>query len=457
MVVGQQWRAGGTSLYGNYWVDRPPVLMTIYSAAARLGGAVPLRLFGIVAAALVVLLAARLAGQLGGRRASAGAAIVAAVLLANPALGAESVNGELLAAPVVLAGLSCAVAALRASTSRIAVVGAAGAGALAVTALLIKQNMADVAVFAIVAGALSCWRGDVAIRRLAALAAAGLGGGLAMLAVVAGWIAVHGTSLHGVYEAMYPFRLDAARVMNTYGSAGGAAGRAQQLALVTLTSGLIVLVVMCCWAALTRRIGGPFVWALVVLLVFDGVSILMGGNFWSHYLVQPLGVVAVLSGLVVSGWRRPMGALVAAVAVVAAAGWVQSAVATTSSPAEDIGTAIRSSSAPGDTVFSAWGNAGVVQASGLSSPYRYLWSLPIKTLDPQLALLNRTLAGPEAPTWIVAWHHFKTWGLDTTQTRQLVQLRYHQVAAPCGHTIYLLDGVNRPAPTVSRCTTEGAL
>ena len=45
LIVGGQW-AEGSSLYGDFWVDRPPVLIAIFEAADALGGAVPLRLIG---------------------------------------------------------------------------------------------------------------------------------------------------------------------------------------------------------------------------------------------------------------------------------------------------------------------------------------------------------------------------------------------------------------------------
>ena len=55
LSVGAQWQPGGTSLYGDYWVDRPPLLITIFRLAAELGGLVPLRLVGCLATLLAVL------------------------------------------------------------------------------------------------------------------------------------------------------------------------------------------------------------------------------------------------------------------------------------------------------------------------------------------------------------------------------------------------------------------
>src|SRR5262249_37910524 len=55
LTVGAQW-GHGSSLYGDYWVDRPPVLIAIFEAADALGGQVPLRLLGALAALAAVVL-----------------------------------------------------------------------------------------------------------------------------------------------------------------------------------------------------------------------------------------------------------------------------------------------------------------------------------------------------------------------------------------------------------------
>lgn len=453
LVVARQWHAGGTSLYGNYWVDRPPLLVAIFGLAARLGGAVPLRLMGMVAAVVTVVLAACLARLIGGARAGAPAAVIAAAFLANPGLGAIAVNGELLAAPVVLGGLFAVVAALRADSVQSVTKWAALAGGLTVAALMIKQNMADVVVFTAVAVILSWWQGSVRGRHLGLVVAAGAAGMVATLSIVAAWTWAHGTSLSGVYDAMYPFRFRASEVMSKYGSAGGAAERSHQLLVTSLGSGLLIVVVTCCAAVVAGRMRGPIFTAMLAVLVFDAVSIVLGGNFWSHYLVQPIGVAATLAGVLLSRWRMGTSAVVGVVAAVAVTAWVPAVASPPAGTEAAIGSAIDSVSQPNDTIVTMWGNAQSVEASGLSSPYPYLWSLPVKTLDPELEVLNQTLAGPSAPTWIVTWHQVRSWGLDTKRTSKLLASRYHQVAAPCGHTIYALDGADRAAPVVSACAT----
>lgn len=77
LVVAAQWRPG-TSLYGDYWVDRPPLLIAVFELADRLGGAVALRAIGGLAVVAAVLLAARL-GRLVAPRARHAPVLAAAV------------------------------------------------------------------------------------------------------------------------------------------------------------------------------------------------------------------------------------------------------------------------------------------------------------------------------------------------------------------------------------------
>ena len=93
LTVAAQWHPG-TSLYGDYWVDRPPLLLALHQLAAALGGAVALRLLGIVAAAVAVLAVGWTARRLAGGRAGGIAALATAAWLVSPLAGAVEVDGE---------------------------------------------------------------------------------------------------------------------------------------------------------------------------------------------------------------------------------------------------------------------------------------------------------------------------------------------------------------------------
>ena len=83
LVVARHWHPGGGSLYGPYWVDRPPLLIAFFRLADALGGFTALRLLGclLVASAVIgvaVAAASTARSATESRRASVWAAAVAA-------------------------------------------------------------------------------------------------------------------------------------------------------------------------------------------------------------------------------------------------------------------------------------------------------------------------------------------------------------------------------------------
>jgi hypothetical protein len=121
-------------------------------------------------------------------------------------------------------------------------------------------------------------------------------------------------------------------------------------------------------------------------------------------------------------------------------------------PGATVGRTLATAAKPGDTVLSAFGDPDILHASGMPSPYPYLWSLPSRTLDPDLVLLRGVLAGPDAPTWIVVRSSYATRRLDAQGVWSVIVARYQPVERVCGRTIYLLRGTERPSlDVVGRC------
>ena len=58
LLVARTWEPGPHSLYGSYWVDRPPALVALVGAADALAGPMTLRVVGAVGCGVAVLLAA---------------------------------------------------------------------------------------------------------------------------------------------------------------------------------------------------------------------------------------------------------------------------------------------------------------------------------------------------------------------------------------------------------------
>jgi hypothetical protein len=448
LVVASQWHVGGTSLYGNYWVDRPPLLIGLFRVADLAGGLTALRVIGAIAAAVTVALLASTARRVFGRRAVLPTAVVAGALLVSPMFGALAVNGELLATPFVALGIRLAVEAVRAEDPLAARGAALGAGFTAVLALLVKQNMADVVVFALVCW-LVAWRTRSLTRRdLLDRAALAVVGGAVAYAVVMLWAMAHGTSPLGVYEATYPFRIHAGQVLAAI-PGNTAHVRLSRLGVSAALSG--ALLVLVAFGALVVRRGRrePVVWALLATGAFAAASILAGGSYWLHYLVQAVPVVALAAGAIASTapvaragrWAGGLAGVVAASAAVALA---VTLLHPAPAPGSVVGTAIAGSAQPGDTVLSAFGDADILRATGMTSPYPYLWSLPSRTLDPDMTLLRGILAGPEAPTWIVVRGSGTMARLGDHGAAAMIESRYRVVGDVCGRSVYLLRGVDRP-------------
>lgn len=444
LVVARQWHAGGSSLYGSYWVDRPPLLLTAFQVASWLGGLPALRLVGCAAAAVTVLAVAWTGRRLGGSRAAMAAAVVAAAMLVSPQLGADRVNGELLAAPFTALGVALVTVTLRPTDGRRVRAAAFGVGAAAAAAILVKQNMAEVGVFALVGWAVAVRTPALAGRRLVVMIGSAAAGAGLVVATVTAWTVARGTSPAGVFEAMYPFRVRAARVLAAHTGAA-TTHRFHALLVGLLLSAVPLLAAAFGWAVLRRTLRGPATWAVAGMLAFSTASIVLSGSYWPHYLVELVVPVAVAAGLLVTAWPLTTAVLAVPVVLVAAVAWGSAVSGTAASAATRIGAAIGRVARPGDTIVTVFGNANVVEASGLSSPYPYLWSLPARTLDPRLAALGAVLGGPRAPTWVVVESRHTLARLRAHDGATLSR-DYRSVAQECGRTVFLHDGVSRAVP-----------
>jgi hypothetical protein len=183
-----------------------------------------------------------------------------------------------------------------------------------------------------------------------------------------------------------------------------------------------------------------------------------------HYLIQAVPVVALAAGALAtasltsgargrSWWVRVPVALVVTSTVVTG---VVSLSRPSPAPGATVARALETSVRPGDTMLSAFGDADILHDTGMSSPYPYLWSLPSRTLDPDLVLFRSILAGPEAPTWIVVRGTYTEGRLAAHGVLDQIQSRYTDVGEVCGRTVYLRRGVTRP-PLVEVGTCGGTV
>lgn len=444
LMVAAQWHPG-TSLYGDYWVDRPPVLIGLFELA---GGGVGLRVLGLVVVVAGVLLAGRLGHLLtrGSRAGTLAAAATAAVFLTSPLLGASEVNGELLASPFVLAGLVAALEAYAAPEHPSASGWWFVAGATGVTAALVKQDMVDVLVVVAALAVVQAveHRGRAAVLRTAFA----LAGGLTVLVAVLTWAALRGTDPVPLWDALVTFRLEAAATIHAH-AASTVPHRAVRLLLAVVASGTAFVVALLLWA-LTGR-GRPTVplgvrVVPVVLLTWEAVAIGGGGSHWLHYLVgavpglvTSVAAVAALTPRRVHSWVAAALTYAAAVSLVSL-GWVGLAHAATprDTAVKDY---LEDHARPGDTGLVAFGNPSILQAAGLPSPYEELWSLPVRVRDPRLVELTRVLTGPHRPTWVaVSGDTLGTWGIDARRGETVLGRDYREVAVEGDYQVWLVDG-----------------
>ena len=297
LMVGSQW-APGTSLYGDYWVDRPPGLVALYAVADALGGLGAIRVLGAVAAAGAVLAAAWLGSRTAPDRRWAPAACAAGVaaLISHPLLDVDEVSAEILALPFLVAGLAAvvAVADSRPHYARWAF----AAGAAGTAAVFVKQSLIDV----------WCALGVVTAVLLM------VGGARRALRVLAGALAgSRGTSLAGLWDAVVAFRFEAGAVIAADASEE-TPERARNLGLAFVITGMPVLLLLLTrlrWGAPWNRRGAgrpssdvALSWSCSVLLLWEAFAVVTGGSYWLHYLLLPVPGLAFLVAVAVRQTER---------------------------------------------------------------------------------------------------------------------------------------------------------
>lgn len=458
LIVGGQW-APGSSLYGDYWVDRPPGLIALFEVASRLGGAVPLRLMGALAAAASTLAAGWLGSGVPARRwAPVWCAGLVVLLLSTPMLSMTEVDGEVLALPFALGGMAGLGAALRAEPGWGRVGRLVLAGALGMVAISVKQNVLDLVVVALGVAVLVGWR--VGVRRALAILAPIALGGVLVTAAVLGLALARGTTLEGLWHAVVVFRLHAGAAIATE-SSPATAGRAVELAGYLLRSAapvLLVLLVLLRWRGALRRGTAPAwlsdpAWSLVAvaLLGWDVSSLVGGGGYWQHYAVLLVPGLTLLLAVVLAQGRltAPRAALI--LAPVALSTVIVLALQVASPPQrpeseQAVVDYLQAHRSEGTTAVVAFGDPAILGASGMTSPYEQLWSLPVRVRDPDLVGFTRLMASERRPDWIVMpGKGLDSWGLNADQATPVLH-RYYRTVYRVGllEVLHVRPGLDRP-------------
>ena len=230
------------------------------------------------------------------------------------------------------------------------------------------------------------------------------------------WARAAGVDLGTVAYAVVGFRADASRVL-AEGDSGARVARLGMLALIALAAGIVTVL-----GGFVVHVRGEWrddratTTATAVLLVVEVAGLLAGGSFWRDYLFPLVPVIALCVALLARR-RSRRGSRMRAVVVLSAASTAISLVVWAA--ARRLGCARRprgphrrGGRAGGPVRRHAHGLRRPRRRPAqqrLRSPYRFLWSLPMRTLDPDYAELTALLAGPRAPTWVVEWVSFTAW------------------------------------------------
>ena len=151
-LVAREWDPEPDSLYGTYWVDRPPSLIALIRLSDLIGGAYFIRWVAAIGCVVLVVLAAataraalRFAGETDPRfvaRTGAWTAVLAAAFTSTSMIDPIMAKGEILGIPFVMLSFYLSLRALtRERIDKRAVVLAAAAGLTAVLAQGMKQNL----------------------------------------------------------------------------------------------------------------------------------------------------------------------------------------------------------------------------------------------------------------------------------------------------------------------------
>lgn len=461
LLVARTWDPQPDSVYGPHFVDRPPLLLWVIKVADAVGGPYALRVVGALACGLAVLLVAALVHELARhlprparerplRLVTAGATILTAAFLATPQIDAISTKSELLGVPLLLAAALLALRAVRTPSALYA----AGAGLSSLVAVGLKQSLVGGVVFATVLWLVSWATGRIGTATFVRIAAAAVLGAAVPVVTTVAWALAAGVDLSTLWYVVVSFRGEAAAVLTAEPNAA-AENRVVTLALIFLATGMALVALWCvARSAQTVRMLPVAGLAALAMLVVDLAVVIMSGSFWTPYLFTPIASLMLLwvcvrvSDLPDPGPERAM--LLTShrrrrprweVLLVAACGlstlvslgvWVVQWRTDPPPRQHLVGEAVGAVSAPGDDLVVYGGRADIQFASGLASPYEHLWSLPMRTLDPELNDLESLLRDPEqAPSWFVTAVGLGSWRGQGRALDDALAQHYERVAVLC--------------------------
>jgi hypothetical protein len=448
-MVARAWHQSHPFPYGPYFLDRPPLLVLAYRLANDAAGATGVRILGMIAASLAVIMCTLLATRVAGPRAALPAALLAAALASSVVLDSVFTPAELLAAVPSAASVLLLLSALERGKGFSCQL--AGAGAAAAAALMIKQSFGDALVAGVAGLLIAAW--GVPWRRTAERAAAYAAGMTGVAAGVIGWESLAHTahrSPDSVDYALAGFRLDAVHFLTH----GGVGTRLATMGSAAIGSGLALAALVAIAGIVTLRRRRITAGVLAAWLGAGLAGVIGGGSYWAHYLIELVPVTVVGVAAVVA-WRPRAGAALCAAAV-AIGVTMNVGNAALGRPAQYqhgavvLGDYLRDRALPGDTAYVLYAKVNALFYSGLPSPFPYHWSLMMASVPNAEQQLRSLLASPRRPTWIVEAQKPTAFGLDRSgETARLLARHYRRATRLCGVPVLLARGAGaRPGPGV---------
>jgi 4-amino-4-deoxy-L-arabinose transferase-like glycosyltransferase len=425
----------GAGLYdravGGIWVDRPQGLLLVFRALLHVdgGSTVALRLAAALVAAAVVgvtfLVTERTAGRI--------PAVLAALLLATfgsaPRIEAFTLSGELLASLPAALALLAVLAYVRTGAARWLVV----CGLLTGSAVMIKQSGFDGGLAAVAFLLLSRRRAGVVPAAVIVLTS--------LVPVAIGALA--SGNLSDWWYAMVTYRRQGDSLFS-----GSPADRLSlftgSFPAVAISLGVLALLGVLGWR------GSPLL--LRLWLAASALAVLGGGNFHPHYYIQLCPPLAALAGVGLHrllcrpvAWRAIAAGGLAALALAGSAAlWTESGDARVRSIfPEDPHLAhsaaladwLTAHTSRNDGVFVLWAGADINYLADRDPPVPYLWYRNIQAIPGALAMVDRQLASPEGPRFVVGLHHPRK--LDRSgRTGRIMRAHFHRAAKVDGIVIY---------------------
>lgn len=398
--VASAWADGGR-LYHDAWVDRPQGLVLVYRLLMGLHEEpLTVRLGAAAAATAVTLLLVAVGWLAHSRAAGIWAAGLYAIVGVAPRIEGYTLHAELAAAVPATAAIAAALCWRRCGRAWLLVL----AGALGGTGVLMKQTGFDglLVAFALAFSGASTRR---AALRGAALVVAGAG-------AVLGASMAHGAlvGFDGYWNALVGYRLGLGPPVS---ERMGNLARSLDLAARDL---LPLMLLAAVGAARCVRNGAPgnvsLLWLAAALAGFH-----VGGAYWAHYYVQLIAPLSLLAGMAIASLRRPpvrVAAAAPALAPVAvlfaqfalAAPSERTAVIPSAPPAardERVARHLKRRTTSDERIYVLVSRANVYFAADRQSPTPYLWHPPLRLIPGAMRHLERELAAPRGPAYIVVY------------------------------------------------------